>query len=433
MHVRCPVCDALNPAPRPTRPGERLARIRCVECNVSFEARTSSWSASKAFSAPATQSAPGAFFPPPSQNNRDPFKPKATSHQDNAPGDDLLPGDGQFFDPNRPEPEPIALAPDPPTLTPKRPTRPRVHDEAWIANATRDIPTSGNFQPSGNAKMLPADPVFAPQRTHTPLAEPHKPRRGAALFVMLVIGAAIIAGLWWTSGPMVDLWTLQAKDYLKEATGDLLDDFQDDTAADTPPPPTGPKVMGEYVERIHTRPDGSKVRVWSRREDNPGVGAPAPSPRQGNKATPKASAPKSSGAVVQNFVMRDHDGKPVELHKLRGKVVVLNFYANWCPPCRQEIPDFSRLYRETRQGDKIRFYGVLLQSGPFSIALKKTRELGVVYPVLAGTPVVGSKYDIKAFPTTIIVDPQGREYARVRGAVSYDRLRKLVNEARAAR
>ena len=53
-----------------------------------------------------------------------------------------------------------------------------------------------------------------------------------------------------------------------------------------------------------------------------------------------------SGSQVENFTLKDLSGKSVSLNQFKGKVVVLNFWASWCPPCRNEMPEFNEMSKE---------------------------------------------------------------------------------------
>jgi cytochrome c biogenesis protein CcmG, thiol:disulfide interchange protein DsbE len=102
----------------------------------------------------------------------------------------------------------------------------------------------------------------------------------------------------------------------------------------------------------------------------------------------------------------DRDGK-LQLASLRGKAVVLNFWASWCVPCKQEAPDLQSAYRQWR-GQDVVFVGIDGQdfSGDARRFMKK---FGVTYPVVRDGPgnVVG-KYGVTGFPETFFVDRKGR-------------------------
>ncbi|MCF7805567.1 MAG: TlpA family protein disulfide reductase [Candidatus Marinimicrobia bacterium] len=127
-----------------------------------------------------------------------------------------------------------------------------------------------------------------------------------------------------------------------------------------------------------------------------------------------------------NFQLQTIDGKTVQLDDYRGKVVVLNFWATWCPPCRKEIPDFVKL-TETKNPEKFVILGVTLQSGTTEEIQKFAENMNMNYPVLTGdskylaklTQVYGG---VSAIPTTFIIGPDGKVQDRYVGIKTADQL-----------
>jgi cytochrome c biogenesis protein CcmG/thiol:disulfide interchange protein DsbE len=113
------------------------------------------------------------------------------------------------------------------------------------------------------------------------------------------------------------------------------------------------------------------------------------------------------------FTLTDLNGKPVSLADFRGKVVVLNFWATWCPPCRREIPDFIDLQRE--YGSRgVQIVGIALDEPEKVQAF--ARQNGMNYPVLLGSDEISMKYGgIEGIPTTFIIDKDGKIVNRFEG------------------
>ena len=113
------------------------------------------------------------------------------------------------------------------------------------------------------------------------------------------------------------------------------------------------------------------------------------------------------------FTLTDLNGKPVSLADFRGKVVVLNFWATWCPPCRREIPDFIDLQRE--YGSRgVQIVGIALDEPEKVQAF--ARQNGMNYPVLLGSDEISMKYGgIEGIPTTFIIDRDGKIVNRFEG------------------
>lgn len=117
------------------------------------------------------------------------------------------------------------------------------------------------------------------------------------------------------------------------------------------------------------------------------------------------------------FTLTDAAGSEVRLSSLRGKVVLLNFWATWCVPCRVEIPwfiEFQKSYAE--QGFTV--LGVSLDEKGWDAARPYVAERGMNYPVLLGSEPVAKLYGgLDALPTTLLLDKQGRVAALYRGPI----------------
>ena len=137
------------------------------------------------------------------------------------------------------------------------------------------------------------------------------------------------------------------------------------------------------------------------------------------------SAPASSSpalAAAPDFTIQSLDGERYTLSKLRGKVVLVNFWATWCPPCRREIPVLSRLHTRYKDRDFMVLGISLDEISPDQIQ-KFARNYKISYPVLHGSrselgKITKSYGGIQAVPTSFLVDKQGKIRARYIGARS---------------
>ncbi|MDD5427925.1 MAG: TlpA disulfide reductase family protein [Candidatus Omnitrophica bacterium] len=108
------------------------------------------------------------------------------------------------------------------------------------------------------------------------------------------------------------------------------------------------------------------------------------------------------GQSAPDFSLTDTDGQKVNLSDFKGKAVILNFFASWCPPCRAEIPDFVEL--QEAYGDKgFTFVGVSL------VGARETKDfaakMGINYPVLIDDNKVSALYGpVRSIPTTFVID-----------------------------
>ena len=117
-------------------------------------------------------------------------------------------------------------------------------------------------------------------------------------------------------------------------------------------------------------------------------------------AKPRPAAP--------DWQLRDVNGKPVNLAEFKGRLVVLNFWATWCLPCRQEIPGFVALQRKYQDKGLVIIGVSLDQRGP-GVVKPFIGRFGVNYPVVMGNEQIVSDYGgVEAIPTTFIIDRQGK-------------------------
>jgi peroxiredoxin len=118
------------------------------------------------------------------------------------------------------------------------------------------------------------------------------------------------------------------------------------------------------------------------------------------------AASSLQGQVAPDFVLRSATGENLRLSEYRGDVVLINFWATWCGPCRQEMPLLDDLYgRYQRVGFNL--LGVNIDEDSRR-AMQMVQELGVNFPVLFDENKEVSKlYEVEAMPVTILVDREG--------------------------
>jgi len=100
-------------------------------------------------------------------------------------------------------------------------------------------------------------------------------------------------------------------------------------------------------------------------------------------------------------------GKPVNKDNWSGKVVLVNFWATWCPPCREEIPELIELKKEFK--DKMEIVGISEDDDPPASVIKFAHAKGMTYPIVMATPELIEAYGgVPALPTSFLIDTQGR-------------------------
>ena len=112
------------------------------------------------------------------------------------------------------------------------------------------------------------------------------------------------------------------------------------------------------------------------------------------------------GATAPDFALASLDGPNLRLSEYRGDVVMLNFWATWCGPCRQEMPMLEEIYGRYRPAG-FQLLGINVDGEP-SRARRMAQDLGVTFPLLVDTDKTVSKlYDIRAMPVTVLIDRDG--------------------------
>lgn len=144
---------------------------------------------------------------------------------------------------------------------------------------------------------------------------------------------------------------------------------------------------------------------------------------------PQAGAALGVASMNQeapDFRLTTLDGAPVSRESLRGKVVLLNFWATWCPPCRVEMPGFQDVFDEHRDEGFV-VLGVSTDASGQAPVMEFLRERGITYPVaMANGEIVNAYGGARLLPTSFLIDREGRVRHEVRGYFSEVALRQAV-------
>lgn len=152
-------------------------------------------------------------------------------------------------------------------------------------------------------------------------------------------------------------------------------------------------------------------RHWSR---------PDPLMRGGNTAATHPLAP--------DFSITDLSGQTLELSRYRGKVVVLNFWATWCSPCRSEIPHFVDLQNKYGR-DGLQIIGISLDDDP-ELVRAFYRQLRMNYPVAIGDAKLAEQYGgILGLPVSFLIGRDGRIYAKHIGETDVSLIEREIKSA----
>ncbi len=157
-------------------------------------------------------------------------------------------------------------------------------------------------------------------------------------------------------------------------------------------------------------------------------------PAADTTTTGTGAAPEKAkiGSLAPDFTLPGIDGKPVTLSGLRGRVVVLTFFASWCHPCEEDMPILERALRDN--GDRIAVVGVNYRDFPDD-SRDFVRRLGITFPVLIEDSTdnpVAVRYDVHAMPDTLFIDANGIVRDRLFGQTSRHDLESALNTLRRA-
>jgi thiol-disulfide isomerase/thioredoxin len=151
----------------------------------------------------------------------------------------------------------------------------------------------------------------------------------------------------------------------------------------------------------------------------------------------RAAAPGNGqliGNLAPDFQLQTLDGKNLKLSDLRGKAVLLNFWATYCGPCKVEMPWFVELQKQYGpQGFQI--VGVANDDASTEDIAKFAKEMGINYPILLGKDSVSDSYKVSVLPTSYFVDRDGKLIAREFGlqsrSVFVDHIKKAMGQGQA--
>ena len=186
---------------------------------------------------------------------------------------------------------------------------------------------------------------------------------------------------------------------------------------DLPPPTTAGKTPDAT-----TPSDGITVEPRPSSQTNPST-----------EGTTSGKKPDVTEDIKKNtapdFTVLDKDGNTVRLSDTFGKPVVINFWATWCPPCKQELPDFDKLCKE--YGDRVVFMMVNLTDG-YRDTVDGTKRFvsgkGYTFPVYFDTKDnAASAYNVSSIPQTTFIDANGNIYTTRIGAMNEATRRIYLN------
>lgn len=207
-------------------------------------------------------------------------------------------------------------------------------------------------------------------------------------------------------------------------------------------PVVAPEVATTLPEEnlIVTSPETEKTTAAettspSAAKTEPGVTSKGETATTGDAAAAEADTPDVYPAIP--FQLKDQFGEEHSLEDYAGKVILLNFWATWCPPCKAEMPDIQAAYEKYGLNEKdVVILGVasplsednaFTQEGPESEVIRYLADNGYTYPTLMDvTGELFAQHGISSIPQTFMIDREGNLFGYVRGMVSAQQIDRIV-------
>lgn len=122
----------------------------------------------------------------------------------------------------------------------------------------------------------------------------------------------------------------------------------------------------------------------------------------------------TSAGLAPDFTLKSLDGREITLSQLKGKVVVLDFWATWCAPCRESIPHLIQLYNNYRENG-LELIGVDVDKGDAETVRRFVDSMNIPYPIVVASEEVVRNYRVSGIPATILIDKKGEIRGKIAG------------------
>lgn len=156
------------------------------------------------------------------------------------------------------------------------------------------------------------------------------------------------------------------------------------------------------------------------------------SPAQAPRTNTEARAGKiyeTNSVPAPDLTMETLDGRQINLSEQKGKVILVNFWATWCSPCRKEIPDLINLY-STFQSEGLMVVGIAVDAEGASVVQPFVKKQRINYPIVVDTArTIESHFDaMYGLPTTYVVNANGQIVQRVLGIFPTEKMKPKLKE-----
>lgn len=127
-----------------------------------------------------------------------------------------------------------------------------------------------------------------------------------------------------------------------------------------------------------------------------------------------------------DLVLPDLNGKQVKVSDFRGKWIIVNYWATWCPPCAAEIPELNAFHKKHQASDAV-VLGINIEKEDIAYVKEFAADFKISYPILVADDLLSSPYGrITALPTTFIIARDGSLFQKIVGGVTQQRLENII-------
>ncbi|PUB17866.1 peroxiredoxin [Paenisporosarcina sp. OV554] len=137
----------------------------------------------------------------------------------------------------------------------------------------------------------------------------------------------------------------------------------------------------------------------------------------------------TKGNLAPDFTLTTLDGKKVQLSELKGKKVIVNFWATWCPPCKAEMPHMQNFYEDFSDEENVEILAVNLTSEDKEESVQNfVQDYGLTFPIPLDTEgVVGETFQAITIPTSYMIDTKGRIQNKIVGPMDENMIKDFVS------
>jgi thiol-disulfide isomerase/thioredoxin len=141
---------------------------------------------------------------------------------------------------------------------------------------------------------------------------------------------------------------------------------------------------------------------------------------------PHCAKKERESVSAPDFTLKTLDGQEITLSKLKGKVILLDFWATWCGPCRESIPHLVHLYK-TYQKNGLEVIGMNLDRGDIETVRRFAKSMNIPYPIVSTPEEVSRNFGITGLPTAVFIDKEGKVREKIVGFNSVVLTAKVVD------